>query len=159
MRGSPSGITAGDTWHFHSPFVALCLSHTGTVAAAYTLSLTNCSVNVAPVEALKFAIDANATVVVAPFEVGTSFCMGMRGWPVRSGPDEATAPDASMLACMTGWPAPNGPAPQYPCHYWHACTRARIACWARLVPGLQLCLPTPPHFDLGTYPGVRAGCC
>ncbi|GBF95275.1 hypothetical protein Rsub_08306 [Raphidocelis subcapitata] len=41
---------------------------TGTVAASFTLSLSNCSVGVAPVEALRLALEPNATVDVTPFQ-------------------------------------------------------------------------------------------
>jgi hypothetical protein len=48
----------------------------GTVAASYTLSLTNCSVGIGPVEALRLALEPNATVDVTPFQVGCCFGSG-----------------------------------------------------------------------------------
>jgi hypothetical protein len=48
------------------------VTNTGTVAASYTLSLTNCSAGVAPVEAKRFALEPNTTLEVVPFQVGGS---------------------------------------------------------------------------------------
>lgn len=46
------------------------VTNAGTVSAAYTLGVVNCSAGVAPVEARRLALEANETRVVEPFQVG-----------------------------------------------------------------------------------------
>jgi hypothetical protein len=50
-------------------FLHANVTNTGTLPASYTLSVTNCSANIRPVEAQKLGLAAGATVRITPFEI------------------------------------------------------------------------------------------
>jgi hypothetical protein len=50
-------------------FLHANITNTGTLPSSYTLSVTNCSANIRPVEARQLGLGAGGTVSIVPFEI------------------------------------------------------------------------------------------
>lgn len=55
-----------------SGYLQANITNTGVIPASYTLSVTNCSINIAPVPAQKLAILAGDMIRITPFQITVS---------------------------------------------------------------------------------------